>query len=361
MRTMHSTAITITLVAALRSTIACTDRLEVGDPTTGGGPASGGQTSSSGGRHSGGTSVTGGQAGASNENSGGSGARSTGGHSNATGGAASASGGFAGEPSTGSGGSWLDEFDPVDAVPLSSDGCPMGPLDPDTFCDSSGLVCGYEFEGNYQECTCFRKPSGAVRWDCDFATASDLCGDEVPEAGADCFGKIGLVCTYPPEIECACGGQTGTWECTNVESVEVPDPPSALDPTTTITEMTGQDREVWCDWYSTLMAGGPGHLPTPDLPVEGGFTQGAGCTAQPTAPCRVVTPVLSVAQCVANLALSECALPVSSLSACLETAQGGACSITEYSCLDYLAEPGCAGTIFVDWAPGGPSCDLRVE
>lgn len=106
------------------------------------------------------------------------------------------------------------------------------------------------------------------------------------------------------------------------------------------------------------MAGGAGHLPIEDCPVEDGHTAGCGCSAQSQAPCRALTPTLSLSQCMANLAVSECALPVSSLSACFETARGGACDIDEFACLDYMAAPNCAGTIFSTWSQGGHSCDV---
>lgn len=256
---------------------------------------------------------------------------------------------------------WLDEFDPVAAVPSSSATCPVGPLRPNTECDSSGLVCGYEFEDNYQECTCFGSGSGPAKWDCEYATANDLCSEVTVEPGTDCYGVIGLFCHRPPGIECFCSSQTEKWECDIPESVDVPAPPEAVAPTTIIAEMTESDRETWCEWYSTYLAGGPGHLPIEDCPVEDGHTAGCGCAAQSQAPCRALTPALSVSQCMANLAVSECALPVSSLSACFETARGGACDIDEFACLDYLASPNCAGTIFSNWSQGGHSCDVQVE
>jgi hypothetical protein len=276
MRPIRATVITITLAAALTSTFACNGQLDVGEPGSGGAAAIGGRTISTGGKAETGGTQAGGVSSSGGQLSSSGGKASTGGNdSSGVGGSVTASGGWGGEPDSGSGGSWLDAFDPVEAVPLSSEGCPMGPLHPNSECNSVGQVCGYEFEGNYQECDCLRRGQGVAEWDCDYADSNDLCGEEVPEPGSDCFGVIGLSCWYPPGIECTCGGPE-TWECTNVESVEIPDPPASVDPTTIITEMSAQDREAWCEWFSTQMSGGPGHLPVSDLQVENGFTYGGG-------------------------------------------------------------------------------------
>lgn len=85
---------------------------------------------------------------------------------------------------------------------------------------------------------------GSPKWECEYATANDLCSEATMEPGTDCFGVIGLVCCRPPGVECFCTGQTEKWECNIPESVDVPEPPSAVVPTTLIAEMTEPERQA---------------------------------------------------------------------------------------------------------------------
>jgi hypothetical protein len=363
MKKPPNTIFAITVASVLASAVSCSGQLDVGDSGTGGGAdessSSGGNDASGGAPHAGGTGGLASTGGSTSEGGSASGGRSSGGGASGGSSSGGAAGGFGGELVGGTDESWLDQFDPVEAVSLSSEGCPMGPLRPDSLCASSGLVCGYEFEENYQECTCLHRSFGSLNWDCSYAEAHELCGETVPEPGADCYGVVGLVCFYPPGIECTCGGQMSTWECTNMEPGEITDPPSSVDTATTVADMTDEDLAAWCEWYSTNLAGA-GRLPVEDLDVEDGFTKGGGCASQSQAPCRVTMPVLSVSQCMAHLALSECSLPVATLSECFETSWAGPCGVTDLACANYLVEPSCNGTLFRDQS-GSPSCEVRVE
>lgn len=47
---------------------------------------------------------------------------------------------------------------------------------------------------------------GSPKWECEYATANDLCSEATMEPGTDCFGVIGLVCYRPPGVECSMYG-----------------------------------------------------------------------------------------------------------------------------------------------------------
>jgi hypothetical protein len=141
---------------------------------------------------------------------------------------------------------------------------------------------------------------------------------------------------------------------------EVADPPATVDPEVSIDAMTSQQQEDWCLWYAELAAGGPGHPATPDLPVnEAGTTTNGACRIG--SYCQAVVPVLSAAQCAANLSLSECEVPLSMLSECVADVLGGFCSAAQYACVDFLDSPGCPGTIVAASSSGIPMCGVAVE
>ena len=296
-----------------------------------------------------------------------------------TGGAESAAptGTSTGEPSCGNAGvgagpgvvqngEWVDGVTPTPAAPGSSEACPTGPQRPDGECDTDGLACLYRWESipgqaEFQQCYCTRSFGGGQAWQCFNGTNDPSCPSAKPADGSNCYGYLDLACFYPNDSECYCDASEQSWDCTALyPAQEQPDPPEAVDPERVVAELTQEERENWCEWYSGLLAGGPGHAPIADRPVEAGCATGLAC-AWDQRFCEAALPFLSVAQCVQNLGLSECESPLSNLSGCVIDMMDVQCGPFEYSCLDYFETPNCDGTIILHAADGGGGCSLRVE
>ncbi len=266
----------------------------------------------------------------------------------------------------GSTGSWIDDITPVPAVSGSSEDCPMGPHLPDSECEPDRLSCLYRFEADssvvYQHCYCARASGGRRTWQCSQGSGIDeRCPVVPPEHGSDCYGYFGLGCVYPPgELECYCSSSEGTWDCPMQVSEEPPDPPETLDGEREVAELSDEERQAWCEWFSGL-GGGPGYPPVADLPVKNGYAMGASCNIN-TVPCGVAVPTVSVAQCVANLSLSACEAPLEHLTGCVSAMFDGVCGPLDYACLDYVESPNCVGTIILSAETArGAGCNLRVE
>jgi hypothetical protein len=128
----------------------------------------------------------------------------------------------------------------------------------------------------------------------------------------------------------------------------------SVDATTPVTELTPAERDAWCRWYLEVPPGAPDPV---NQPVDGnGYVPSAGYGGTKFYD-AVCLPIVSVAQCVSNLALGSCELPVSELTDCVSTVMvadlpaphGGG---------QYVSTPGCLGTI-VSTAPTG--CTIRVQ
>lgn len=262
---------------------------------------------------------------------------------------------------------WLDEFEPVAALPSSSEGCPMGPICPEAACETEGLTCRYFYESapesaSLEECYCIRTWNDHQIWSCYHgSTSADDCPREAPEHGSDCYGYFGVGCYYPPGLECSCSDSSETWDCPRPEPREVPDPPETLDPERLVGELSDEERATWCEWYSTIKWKGPGYPLVDDRPVENGYATGPACLMS-FEFCQAAVPTVSKAQCMANLSLSECEAPLKHLTGCAVDMYRD-CGPFDYNCLDYLESPHCEGTIVhrADSLNSDPSCDLRVE
>jgi hypothetical protein len=390
MRSMHSSAIALVAVATA-TVFACNGKLEVGDepPTAGAGgepvdepestggtagvPASGGAQTGAGGRVAGvgGVTAGGGRGGASGGLGGSPGASGVGTIAG-TGSATTGASGGGSDSNGGEPGSWVDTVTPTSPASGSSEGCPMGPILPDSACDTHGLTCGYHYElessHDYQECACTRTRGEGLAWNCYLnwgGPQNTSCPSEPPEHGSDCFGYYGLSCKFPPQLACECNEPTEgpVWECpTPLEVPEHLEPPSAPDPLRAIADLNDEEREAWCEWFATASAGGPGFPPVADGPVDDdGYVSGVACYTSGDQFCQSAVPGLSKAQCVANLMLSECGSPISNLTACVHDVFGNVCGPFSYGCLDYLETPNCGGTIAIDSPGPTPMCRLRVE
>jgi len=217
----------------------------------------------------------------------------------------------------------------------------------------------------YQECTCKRVLGGGQGWDCySWGAEFAYCPSEPPAHETDCYGYIGLLCVYPPGLrECTCQDDPAIWDCPAVVEPDRPDPPEGVDPEQPVSDLSDEERDQWCDWYSTLAAGGPGRPPTRDRPVtEDGYTDGPGCIAD-IPGCGAIVPVVSKAQCAANLELSECAAPIGLLTKCAGDVLSGGCRALDSECIDYFDTPGCDGTVASVGMEGVGrlDCSIKVE
>jgi hypothetical protein len=259
-------------------------------------------------------------------------------------------------------------------LPGSSANCPPGPQVSGASCDVKGAICAYLYgvaaEKQYQECACARNADGDVAWNCYATGARDLsCPDEGPEDQTDCGGLFGISCPVPPQINCYCYDQTGVWECYGpYPSPPYFDPPESVPEERTIAELDEAERTELCNWFATIMVGGPEFPLLPDQPVEAnGYITNLVCTlGDYTMPCNAMLPGISAAQCVQNLTLSTCEAPVSAFTSCIASVSnvGGTCSPLGEGCFDYFDLPGCDGTIAQELRgpPGsGQVCRVRVE
>lgn len=344
---------------------------EGGDATDGSGGSSAGSGGSSGGvggaKSSGGSAGTPAAGGSGFAGSGGSasaGAGSGGTSSNTSG--ASGTGGTSEPGSGGSAGTTTEpELDPVPPIEGSSEGCPDGPGLHEKECDTQGMTCGYSSDGtgayHYSECGCARTETG-LEWNCYQNFGGDrVCPPSAPEDGSDCFGFYATECYYPIQLNCRCSAETGVWECMS------PPPPTDFHPPEfavgdrSIAELSDAEREEWCTWYASLSVS-PGFPPTPDYAVNAdGFVDTSGCRFSVLPPCQASMPIVSVAQCKANLEVTACPAPVSALTACI-TNSFNECDPLGDGCVDLYAA-GCSGTISskVLSRLGTPPCSLRVQ
>lgn len=320
---------------------ACSGKLEVGDDATDASSVDGGVETGTGGTTPASTAGVIGSGGASSSSVG--------------------SAGTAGAPLVPDD-SWVDEVTPTPAASGSSEECPEGPLARGSECPSDGLTCRYHYESTeHQECFCRRTSDDRQVWQCSEWHNREACPLEPPADLSGCYGSFGLVCVYP-ELECTCRSATEAWECPRPAVYEVPEPPEMPEPDRLVAELTDEERDTWCQWYSLIRHEGPGHALPEDRPVTGEYTDGVGCIFR-AGFCEATVPKLSKSECVANLSLSECESPLANLTGCVIDMFSNDCGPFEYSCLDYLATPNCEGTVVLDTAlpPGGPSCDVRVQ
>jgi hypothetical protein len=254
----------------------------------------------------------------------------------------------------------------------SSEGCPEQQPATLEACVDESLVCGYRTpSGNYDECDCSEVKEGELGWNCvrNFLSFGRGCPTEKPKHGESCFGSFGSQCDYPERTTCSCSSEIQTWEC---QDGSVPDHlthPESVEPEAPIDELTDEQRNDWCSWYTQAMTG-PGFPPPADVPVDAeGYTTNSGCSFSYGFPCRASWPQLSARQCAQNLALSACAAPIAELSDCIATLRSG-CQPSPHGCARYLEKPDCAGTIVLrgystDEAMMMPDrvseCPLRVE
>lgn len=208
---------------------------------------------------------------------------------------------------------------PVPPAPGSSEECPIGPVRDGDACETEGITCEYHREPPYQpvaKCFCTRASGDRQLWNCSSYTSRN-------------------------ELEFA-------------------EPPETLDFERLVGELTDEEREIWCDWYSRLDPNDPNaHEPAADRPVVDGYVDGGACMFD-TPFCHANAPVLSKSQCIANLSLSECESPLSNLTQCATDVLGYSCAPFDYSCLDYLEAPNCDVTIITPF-DGETRCDVRVE
>ena len=254
----------------------------------------------------------------------------------------------------------------------SSEGCPQEQPATLDACAEESLICGYRTpSGNYDECDCSEVTEGELGWNCIQADLSfgRGCPTEKPKHGESCFGSFGSQCDYPRRTSCSCSSEVQTWECVDRAAPDHLAHPGSVEPEIPIDELTDEQRDDWCSWY-TQAALGPGFPPPADAPVDSeGYTTNTGCRFSYDFPCRARWPNLSARQCAQNLALSACSAPIAELSDCVATLNSG-CQPSPHGCARYLEKPECAGTIVLrgystDEAMMMPDrvseCPLRVE
>jgi hypothetical protein len=245
------------------------------------------------------------------------------------------------------------------------DDCPAAPPENEALCDvAEGQVCAYyrddpENQGQtlYNECSCQAfcgSSASELHWQCYRNIGSQRmdCPAAQPEHGSSCYGLKGYTCWYPVNVECRCptDANDSDWRCA-VEGVpDIGEPPD-VDPDTRVGEMSAEQRETWCEWYTHP---DPGFPPPPNLePNAEGFYPDTGCNAAfDFLGCSLSRPTgLSREACVANLALSSCEATVRNLNDCVQSMTGFQPS--PYGCARYIDAPGCAGTIVNGSAVGG--------
>jgi hypothetical protein len=327
------------LLASLVATtaIGCSGKLKVGDKNKDAG-AAGEESVANGG--------TGGSAAgrASAGHPGSSGMATTGG----TGGSTSGTGGS----TSGAGASTPPTTD-------STDGCPLGPLQPDTACATRGLSCVYPLgdDGYHETCDCVPVVGAGPLWKCTSEADNPSCPDVFPGDGTNCFGYLYLDCRYAAQRECRCANDPPAWDCSKQP---IPDAPSSPDPDQIISALTDEDRDQLCVWLNDTLNGRPGFPSPPDGPVDdSGYTNSGACHSGDVTFCPQTVVGVSRAQCASNLKLSTCGAAVSALTTCVLGILSRQCGALAYNCYDYLVNPGCDGTMVVDSLE--LPCNLQVE
>lgn len=258
--------------------------------------------------------------------------------------------------------------------------CPPAAPEAEALCDvAESQVCAYfgddpenQAQSIYRECACraFCGSSAAeLHWDCyrNIGAQRMACPPEQPESRSSCFGLKGVQCWYPQEVTCSCptDPNDSSWRCID-ESAPAVEHPAVVDPDTVVRDMTAEDRQAWCEWYTRPE---PGFPPPPELePDPDGFYPDTGCASSTSfLGCAVSRPSgLPASACVANLELSPCEATVRDLNDCALSMRYFKPS--PYGCARYLDAPGCAGTIVVGAAYDGlardgglTGCRVRVQ
>ncbi|MEI9937543.1 MAG: hypothetical protein WDO69_10020 [Pseudomonadota bacterium] len=262
---------------------------------------------------------------------------------------------------------YWQSFPRVPAVPGSSDGCPQGPLTPFSVCPTPAAVCGYRFDDDkgMQTCACAVKASGGGTWDCggDTGDTVNLCPLEEPKDGSDCYGFYSLSCSYLWNIDCECSAETKVWSCVGPAGTPADAPlPMMPEPSKPVSDLSNAEQKTLCDWSNTMFGGGDGFPPIQDSPVDAnGYTSGGSCIAGDKDFCPLSEPMLSKAQCVANLELSACKAPVQMLAECMR-ALFYRCTPADLACGNYLQTPNCPGTMLGEgFGPSSSACSLKVK
>lgn len=236
---------------------------------------------------------------------------------------------------------------------------------------AEGQICRYTYEqppgeNNSSLCGCWEAGAGDLRWDCyDMLGFNGTCPDAQPTSGTDCNGDRGARCDYPPMTECECALEgDAVWQCKDL-APHLPGPPTTVDATKPIDQLTAADREAWCKWYLSAYQG-PGFPDPPLTPLTpDGMTTDVGCKlGSPRFECAAVPPQLPPQYCEGNLALSTCKAPLAELSDCVLTTIGD-CWPSPHGCARYLEKPGCPGTMVnhqTDGMGGASSfCSFKVQ
>ena len=262
-----------------------------------------------------------------------------------------------GSATSGGTGGTSSAFDDIPPALGSSEVCPNGLITGQTACETDGVRCRYQYGSAYnQECWCSRIWGDQQIWGCMDWKNPERCPLEEPEDLSACDGFVGLACWYPRSGECACRGDTGVWDCPQNKFFEVADPPELPASDRLVAELTDEERDTWCEWYSLI----PHDVPPEDRPITGEYTEGVGCV-YPVEFCQAVLPRLSKSECIANLSLSDCEATMETLTGCVIDMFSNDCGPFEYSCLDYLETPDCAGTIVLGEFGEDLTCHVRVQ
>ncbi|HOU93962.1 MAG TPA: hypothetical protein PLU22_23085, partial [Polyangiaceae bacterium] len=235
--------------------------------------------------------------------------------------------------------------------------CPEDPpVHGDACSVAEGQICAYFFDSlenpgyqTYQACGCWAASGGSKLFHCYDGTSGPPCPTEEPVAGSDCSGMIGMECHYPERTVCTCAldGAPADWLCEErgVRTFSSATP-AGVDPATPLSELSGEERTAWCEWYRAATLG-PGYPEPPLAAVDAnGYTVSGACSMGRFSPCDGRVPDLPSVQCEANLALSTCAAPVAALTDCLLTILDS-CWPSPRGCAPYLDQPGCNGTMVI--------------
>jgi hypothetical protein len=257
-----------------------------------------------------------------------------------------------------------------EAPPATNDPCTVREGDICTFRAPDADTSGYQ---DYEACGCWVASGGAMLWYCYDEEVGPACPEIQPIQGSGCFGMLGQTCDYAPYTQCICPGDSANqaaWNCGSLTDLKT-GTPNDIDPSTPVASLSDAERNAWCNWYLTA-AQGPGFPQPATSGVENGYVKPTVCEIGHEFPCEGSLPVLPVADCVANLALSSCGAPVAELSDCALTILNE-CWPSPHGCAAYLDWPGCDGTMIVGGpfmrppangssTPGAaPTCGVRVE